>query len=307
VVEGGRAQRVWLVGALAALARVLAFVGLFLLCLLLLQLAFADQLATLRVADPLLVDTGMMLVLALLVGALLLYVFDRRSPGALGFAWTSRTLHEILYGLIIGVGAIAVAALLLLAIGALRYAHEPGNPALWLRIVAVHFVLLAIAAAAEEALFRGYPFQALVRGIGAPAATILASIGFALAHRANPHVGPFALLNIALAGVLLSAAYLRTRSLWFATAVHLGWNWGMASLFDLPVSGLETFQTPLYEPVARGPTWLDGGAFGPEGGIIGSCAFLLAFFAVLRWPGITEAPEMRLRRPIVDQTPVPGT
>jgi biotin transport system substrate-specific component len=39
-----------------------------------------------------------------------------------------------------------------------------------------------------------------------------------------------------------AAAYLRTLSLWFATALHIGWNWATASLFDLPVSGITDFR-----------------------------------------------------------------
>jgi uncharacterized protein len=44
-------------------------------------------------------------------------------------------------------------------------------------------------------------------------------------------VAPLGLANIFLAGVMLAVAYLRTRSLWFATGVHLGWNWTMATLW----------------------------------------------------------------------------
>src|SRR5690606_12477457 len=111
----------------------------------------------------------------------------------------------------------------------------------------------------------------------------------------------FAVANIFLAGVLLSVAYLRTRSLWFATAVHLGWNWTMASLLDLPVSGLEMLNTPLYEPAVSGPDWITGGAFGPEGGLIGLVGFGLALAAVGWLPQFREAPEMRALGPLVDR------
>jgi membrane protease YdiL (CAAX protease family) len=299
-VDGERAQPSGLAGALGALARVVAFTGLLLLGLILFQIAFSDAWLFLGVRAWL-VDSAAILVLGILAGILLLRLLDRRPPGALGFAWTTHTPREIGLGLAIGLGAISAAAILLLVTGALRYTSDAGTVQTWLRIAAIDFGIFAVAAAAEEVLFRGYPFQALVRGIGAPAATLFASIGFAFAHWSNPNVDLFALLNIALAGVLLSAAYLRTYSLWFATAVHLGWNWGMAALFDLPVSGLELFDTPLYEPMVRGPAWLGGGAFGPEAGRAGSFAFLLAFIAVLRLPSIRVAPEMIARRPLPER------
>jgi uncharacterized protein len=141
--------------------------------------------------------------------------------------------------------------------------------------------VLLLPAATEEAVFRGYPYQKLVQGFGAPIATIAASAAFAFAHANNPSVNGFALANIFVAGIMLSAAFLLTRSLWFATGVHVGWNWAMAGLLDMPVSGLELFDTPLYEPLDRGPAWLSGGAFGPEAGIAGFAGLALAFAGVV--------------------------
>ena len=87
---------------------------------------------------------------------------------------------------------------------------------LYVRTLLVDLAAFAVAAAFEEAAFRGYPFQVLVQAIGPIAATLLASGAFAAAHIGNPNASALGLLNIFLAGVLLSAAYLRTRSLWFA-------------------------------------------------------------------------------------------
>jgi hypothetical protein len=188
---------------------------------------------------------------------------------------------------------------LLTLVGFVRYTGESGTAMGWLTTVASQLGVLAVAAYAEEALFRGYAYQSLVRGFGAVPATLAASGLFALAHAGNPSVGVFALVNIFAAGVLLSVAYLRTESLWFATAVHLGWNWGMASLLDLPVSGITAFETPLYEPVLRGPDWMTGGAFGPEAGIVGTLGFGVALLVILKM-GLAPSPEMRALAPLIE-------
>jgi hypothetical protein len=73
----------------------------------------------------------------------------------------------------------------------------------------------------------------------------------------------------------------------------------MASLLDLPVSGITSLETPLYEPRVGGPAWVTGGAFGPEGGIVASLAFLAALAAVLRLPR-PALPAARARRAIID-------
>lgn len=241
------------------------------------------------------------LAAAIAAGAILLRRVDGRRVGALGFAWTGQAPRELLWGTMVGAASLGVVTAGLAAAGWLGYRPDEGTVGLYIATLATDFLIFAFAAAAEEAVFRGYPFQALVEGIGPVAATVLSSAAFALAHGANPNVGTIALINIFLAGVLLSAAYLRTRSLWFATAVHMGWNWSMASLFDLPVSGIAEFETPLYEPVLTGPDWVTGGAFGPEGGLGATVAFLVAILAVLKLPGLGEAPEMKALGPLVDR------
>jgi uncharacterized protein len=227
------------------------------------------------------------LAAAVLAGWLCLRLLESRPPGALGFAWRPDTPRELVAGFAIGGGSLLAVALLLVAVGWLRYEPAYGSGSGYLATLGWYLVLLAPAAAAEEALFRGYPFQVLVRWLGPVAAVGVLSLLFALAHAGNPHVEAAGLLNVFLAGVMLSVAYLRTGSLWFATAVHLGWNWTMAGPLDLPVSGLDWFPTPLYDAVDHGPDWVTGGAFGPEGGAAATLAFGLALALVVVWTGRT--------------------
>jgi hypothetical protein len=58
-----------------------------------------------------------------------------------------------------------------------------------------------------------------------------------------------------------------TGSLPAAWGAHLAWNWIMAAVLHVPVSGLP-FDTPGYRAVLQGPAWLTGGGWGPEGGAV---------------------------------------
>jgi membrane protease YdiL (CAAX protease family) len=218
---------------------------------------------------------------AIVVGVLLLRLVEKRPASDLGFAVDLEAGPEFGLGTLVGILALVLACVVLLIVGGLRFAEDSGDWRIWGASVLTSLIFLAVPAAAEEALFRGYPFQKLVEGFGAPAATLVASAAFAIAHARNPAVNGFALFNIFLAGVVLSVAYLRTKSLWYATGVHLGWNWAMAGLLDLPVSGLELFDVPLYEPLDRGPAWLTGGAFGPEAGLAGVIGLALMLAGVM--------------------------
>lgn len=278
--------------------RIVLYASLFFVLVVVGGLALPEALED--TSEGLLLGSALTLGAAFVAGAVLLIRLDGRSAGAMGLGWTPAVPKELGIGLGLGIGSIGLAALLMLATGGLRYASEPGDVQAWLLAAGQSFVLLAIPAAAEEVLFRGYAFQVTARVAGPVAATLAGSVLFAAAHAANPSVAPLGLVNIFLAGVLLSVAYLRTRSLWLATALHLGWNWGMAGPLDLPVSGLELLNAPMYEPVISGATWFNGGAFGPEGGLVGSIAFSAAIVAVWKMPGLREAIEMKRLRPIVD-------
>jgi hypothetical protein len=92
------------------------------------------------------------------------------------------------------------------------------------------------------------------------------SVGFAALHLANPSVVALGIVNVGLASLVLSAAFLTPGGLPLAWGLHVGWNAGMGLAVDAPVSGIR-LELPAVEFVAGEPRWFTGGAFGPEGGI----------------------------------------
>lgn len=237
---------------------------------------------------------------ALVAGWIVLARLDGRPIGALGFAFTPATWRETGGGMLVGSALIGVAALLLLLTGAARFIPDDGDAVGYLSALVGTLLFFGISAAWEEVLFRGYPFQALVEGVGAWPATLVASALFSLLHAANPNVDALGLINIFLASILLSVAYLQTRSLWFVSALHLGWNWTMATLFDFPVSGL-VFDTPLYSARETGADWWTGGPFGPEAGLAGTVVIVAGTVWLMRSRTFRESPTMAALGPLVDR------
>lgn len=296
----GKEERLgWLVrdGRLRALWRVLLFAVLFLTLFQLKAILYVVAVGFPEaMAGALLVQAVFMLLAAILAGWAMLRWVDHRPLRELGFALERRVPRDLVVGLAIGAAALAAAVLILAIPGAFRFEPAPGTMTGWLVAVGWVLLFLALPAAAEEALFRGYAFRTLVEGSGPVVATAVMSALFALVHGANPNVGTAGLFNIFAAGVMLSVAVLWTGSLWFASALHLGWNWAMAGLLALPVSGLELFETPLYDGVPVGAEWITGGDFGPEGGVAGSLAVVLAL-ALIWWyvrPGRPAAAAQRV-------------
>jgi len=148
--------------------------------------------------------------------------------------------------------------------------------------------VLAVAALSEEILFRGFPLTRLSGVMGRFRASLLLASGFTALHLANPAVTILGLVNIFLASLLLSAVFFRFGGLPAAWGAHLGWNAGLAATVDAPVSGI-SFDLPGVDFSTGGPTWVAGGHFGPEGGIIAT--LVMGVTLVLLGKGVfTAAP-----------------
>lgn len=198
---------------------------------------------------------------------LLLKFVDRRKFSSIGFPYHGRIMKELLLGILMGAIMIGIVGGVEIAVGAIRLHLRPGwTFLLFLRDFGLSFVFFAYFAMGEELVFRGYPFQALIEGMGAVGATIFMSIFFGLVHLTNPSASFFSTLNTMLAGVWLSLAYLKTRSLYFPFGMHFSWNMVQSFFLSLPVSGLLTNRT-IFVPTDYGPHWLTGGRYGPEAGV----------------------------------------
>ncbi len=184
-------------------------------------------------------------------------------------------------GLVLGILPAAVAMTLGVFTGGASWVRDSGSLMDYAAGVGKTLLLLAPAALSEELMFRGLPLVLVARAFGRPAAIVVLSVLFALAHVDNPDVSVRALGNIALAGILLSVAFYSPGGMWTAFGAHLGWNGTLAAL-GAPVSGLP-FQIPLVDYTMGGPTWLTGGSFGPEGGLLSTVAITATIVLAARW------------------------
>ena len=189
---------------------------------------------------------------------------DRRGWRAVHLDASAFRWRAMATGAALGVTAVAVATLPVLAAGWLRVVPGPAGSSIVAALAMVPF--LAPAALWEEMVFRGYAFTALAEWWGARAALGVTSVAFGLVHLQNAGATPESIAVVVIAGAFLGGVLLVLRSLWAAFAAHLAWNWALAGLLHSAVSGVP-FATPDYRVIDAGPDWATGGVWGPEGGV----------------------------------------
>lgn len=237
-----------------------------------------------------------------LVSWLCLHFLERLKLAALGFSLHRGWWRDALLGFGLSSGMILLIVALQAIGGGTRISLPPdwwqngalNASGLWLttRSLLAALLLLLLAGALEELMYRGYAFQTLLRSFPAAPALLFFSLLFGLGHWNNPSRTVFSTANTILAGIWLSVAYLKTRSLWFPTMLHVGWNWTMGAVFGLPVSGLRIPEHPLLTSTSTAPLWLTGGGYGCEGGAAATVVLLLAILLIWRARWLQVAPEI---------------
>ncbi|MBM4178763.1 MAG: CPBP family intramembrane metalloprotease [Ignavibacteria bacterium] len=204
-----------------------------------------------------------------------------RLPGgssvASGLLTSRQTPHHTGIGALVATGMITITALATLAAGAQVHMVE-------FSIQPIFLMGLIISSMGEEVLFRGTVLQALQQRFGTYAAVVITSALFASVHLGNPYVEPLAIASTFAVGLLLGMMTVLTSSLWMSMTFHVVWNVLSSALFG-EVSGLppvvqildiDTTSIPL-------PSWMFGGNYGIESGVITLALTLLALWFIPKY------------------------
>ncbi|MCR4407970.1 MAG: CPBP family intramembrane metalloprotease [Anaerolineae bacterium] len=229
-----------------------------------------------------------LIVLELLTALGITYLFrrflDRASFVSLGFR--RRNLGtDIAFGVLLGLVLMAGIFFAewgsgLLIIERAAWNVEPLAVIMGNLVISLPFFIAV--AVHEEVVFRGYLVSNLAEGMDKVVAVMVSSLVFGAFHVLNPHASLIAIVNIALAGVVFAYAYLSSGNLWLPIAFHFSWNFFQGPVFSLPVSGI-VMRSPLVIHPRPGFDLITGGAFGPEAGLSGFVALVLAWAGLGLW------------------------
>lgn len=245
------------------------------------------------VVPPSLAISGVFQLIAFGVATLLLgIVVDRRRLSDFGLRLDRHWWADLGFGLALGAGlhtgvfAVALAAGWIRIVGFTATANPDAPFVVWLLAAAVGYLTVGIY---EELFARGYLLTNVAEGLAgidrrlAVIVAVLASSGvFAGLHASNPNASTWSTIALLLAGVLLATGFVVTGELAIPIGLHITWNFFQGVVWGFPVSGVDTGVT-LVAIERTGPTLFTGGAFGPEGGLLGTAAKLIGIIAILLW------------------------
>ena len=219
------------------------------------------------------------------VAVVLLYCLLAEGRSLLSLGFTRRgAAVEYAVGILGGLVLFGLPVLLCVVTGTLTLTlAEPAPSLLPLLLCLGGFI---IQGASEELLCRSYLMVSLSRGLPLWACAVINALLFSLLHLGNPGISVIPLVNIFLFGIFASLLTLRRGSVWMVCAIHSIWNFSQGNLFGIPVSGIRGLPSPLISNASDGgwQVWINGGAFGLEGGLAVTVVLLVACFVVLTCP-----------------------
>lgn len=186
---------------------------------------------------------------------------DNKSFVSMGYSIKGR-LKDCIYGILTGFVLISIGFLILYFAGYLKVTNILFNA----EIVVGSFFFFLVAAMIEEVMFRGYILNNLMEYGNKYVALLISSVLFALIHGLNPNLSIIAMVNLAIAGVVLGITYIYTKNIWYPVFLHVSWNYFQGPIYGFEVSGTEAKSIIMQE--VSGNELITGGSFGFEGSII---------------------------------------
>jgi uncharacterized protein len=225
--------------------------------------------------------------LAVLVPTAILAAFERRRIDAYGLPVRLAFGKRFWEGTAIGVLSAGTVGVAMIASGAMVVNGFALHGAALVTTGALWLLGMLLVGLNEEYAFRGYPLQALTRGMGFWPAAILLSLLFGAAHLTKPDENAIDITNIILLGLLLCFTLQRTGSLWLAVGFHFSFDFMQFFVIGTRNGGAQPVGH-LINSTFPGPAWANGGPLGTEASYFMLPVIALIFaYVLVRYPHAT--------------------
>jgi membrane protease YdiL (CAAX protease family) len=211
-------------------------------------------------------------------------LFEKRPFWTLGYEGKN-ALQQYLRGLLIGMLIFSAAVGILSAFRFVGFENSDPSQRGLAALSGVIFILIGwiVQGGAEEMLARGWILPVLGARYRPWIGLVVSALSFSAWHALNEHLSVIAVINLALFGIFAGLYAMREGSIWGISALHSAWNWVQGNFFGFAVSGSSFGGGTLLDLVEKGPDWMTGGLFGPEGGFAVTLVLLIGIGVILLW------------------------
>lgn len=192
-------------------------------------------------------------------------VFDKKPIREIGLINVKNGYKDLIKGLILGAVSLSIVFLILYITGNVTLINPLSKPNFSLSLVTglISFIFVGIN---EEMFARGYCMTVLKQTGCRWVTVIISSIIFSLMHSLNPGISLLSYLNLFLFGLLTAYMFIKSKNLWLSIGYHITWNYFEGNIFGFLVSGQTA--SGVYNLKNPVDNIINGGKFGPEGGVV---------------------------------------
>lgn len=234
-------------------------------------------------SEPMMVGQLLATSLMILITILFCKLIQKRKLSTLGYKKPGMW-KEYGIGALVGLGMMTIIVLIGMVTGSLELQfNSEVLTAGGMGMLVLLLIGFLIQGMSEEVLCRGYFLVSIARNKGNVwLGIIVSSIAFAALHLGNLGIAPLAFVNLILFGLFAGVYFVKRGNIWGIAAIHSIWNFAQGNIFGILVSGNDFGTTVFTSSINENMTFINGGDFGLEGGILTTIVLTAATVVMLR-------------------------
>ena len=207
-------------------------------------------------------------------------LFEKKKISKMGITSIKKGYKELIVGLVLGAITMSIVAIVIITVGDVKLINTISKPQVSTSLLygLIGFIFVGFG---EEILSRGYIMSVLKQTRNKWIVLIGPALIFAALHLGNSGIDVLSFINLFLVGVLFAYMFMKSKNLWMPIGYHITWNYFQGYIWGFGVSGISV--NGLYKVENISSNIINGGAFGPEGGIIVTIITCLTFYFVYRY------------------------
>lgn len=199
---------------------------------------------------------------------------DKKKIREMGLTSIKSNSKEFLVGLVAGAITISIVSIGIICFGNVEFVNPVNKPNISLSLV-YGLIAFAFVGFGEEILSRGYIMSVLKQTRSKWVVLVGPALIFAMLHLANNGISILAFINLFLVGLLFAYMFMKSKNIWMPIGYHITWNYFQGYIWGFGVSGNDV--QGLYKIKNVSDNIINGGAFGPEGGLMVTIVICLTF------------------------------